>query len=104
MANTKEYIKINDINLFEKLKQLFNLYNNYELTLQNNHVYTLYSDGELTSQKGGCLYKQRSEHIIKYGFDKSLDPNLFPIKTVDNKFGYIIIDENNIEIIINKIK
>ena len=102
--NTKTYIKINDSDLSKKITDLFNTYNNYELTLENNHVYTLYSDGELTSQKGGRLYKQRTEHIIKYGFNKNLDPNLFPIKTIDNKFGYIIINENNIDIIRNKIK
>lgn len=104
IKDMKKIIKINDINLSNKLKKIFYKYNNYELVLENNHVYTLYSDGELTSQKGGRLYKQRTEHIIKYGFNKNLDPNLFPIKTIDNNFGYIIIAENNINIVRNEIK
>ena len=74
----------------EKLKEFFEKYHNYDLIKEDGMVCHIYSDGEVTLQKSGRLYKQRTEHIINYGLNDRINANLFPIKTSDNKFGYII--------------
>jgi len=83
---------MNDMSI---LKEFCNKYHNYDLIKEPGIVCHVYSDGEVTLQKSGNLYKQRSEHIIEYGFNNKINPDLFPMKTPDNNFGYIITKFEN---------
>ena len=80
---------INQDNM-DKFIETVTKYHDYNLIKEDDMVCHIYSDGEVTLQKSGRLYKQRTEHVIEYGFNKKLCPDLFPIKTPDNNFGYVI--------------
>jgi hypothetical protein len=59
-----------------------------------NTIYHIYSDGEITSQKGSWAYGQRSEFTSYYPLDKFIPVDYFPIvRTNSNgiKFGYAIV-------------
>jgi hypothetical protein len=45
-----------------------------------NIIYHIYSDGEITSQKGGWAYLQRSEFNENYNKCKNKYNDLFPMK------------------------
>jgi hypothetical protein len=64
-----------------------------------NLIYHLYNDGEITQQKGGRAYKQRTEFTMKMPIKNILDPNNFPMKL--NDFGYAIMTNENALIIRN---
>lgn len=59
-----------------------------------NTIYHIYSDGEITSQKGSWAYGQRSEFTSYYPLEKSIQTDYFPIVRTNsngNKFGYAIV-------------
>jgi hypothetical protein len=64
-----------------------------------NLIYHLYNDGEITQQKGGYAYKQRTEFTMEMPIKNILDPNNFPMKV--NDFGYAIMTNQNALIIRN---
>lgn len=60
----------------------------------SNRIIHLYNDGEITNQKGGHAYLQRSEFTDHFKLNIKLDPSKFPKKIFDNDgniiTGYII--------------
>jgi hypothetical protein len=58
-----------------------------------NWIYHIYSDGEVTSQKGGWAYLQRSEFNENYSRCKNKYNNLFPMNR--NEFTYAIVTREN---------
>ena len=57
-----------------------------------NRIYHLYDDGEITSQKGGWTYQQRSEFTVEYPFIYGKSPYIFPNKCGDHM--YVILTES----------
>jgi len=64
-----------------------------------NTIYHLYDDGQLTQQKGGWAYLQRSEFDIYYPIARklNLDISKFEYRRVANyiEYGYIIVTYEN---------
>jgi hypothetical protein len=64
-----------------------------------NTIYHFYNDGQITQQKGGWAYLQRSEFDIKYPIAKqlNLDTSKFKYIRVANnvEYGYIIASFEN---------
>ena len=58
-----------------------------------NIIYHIYSDGEVTSQKGGWAYLNRSEFNENYIKCKNKYNNLFPMKR--GEFTYAIVTREN---------
>ena len=60
-----------------------------------NIIHHIYDDGEITAQKGGFAYLQRTERTLSYplSFDKNLDAEKFPHKrtTPSRTYGYAIV-------------
>ena len=79
-----------------------NLVNNNE-SPNANIIYHLYSDGNITSQKGGWAYGQRTEFIAASSIDikMNLDIDKFKylLSTNTTTFGYIIVSEENARLI-----
>lgn len=71
-----------------------------------NKIYHLYSDGQITYQKGGWAYGHRSEFNVESGIDikMNLDINKFKylLTTNTNTFAYIIVSEENARLIKNE--
>jgi hypothetical protein len=102
------------IDIIENIYSLVNKYHNLDLVKPNdspnsNIITHIYSDGEITEQKGGFAYLQRNERIIKCPISNidngnfkilklDLDITKFP-KIKDNgsrsKFGYAIVLEKH---------
>ena len=99
--------------LLENIYNLINKYHNPDLVKPNdapnsNIITHIYSDGEITEQKGGFAYLQRNERTIKCPISNIDNGNLkkinlkfditkFP-KMKDNgsrKFGYAIVLEKH---------
>lgn len=83
----------------DKLQDLINKSHNPNLIIptespNGNRICHIYSDGEITDQKGGWAYLKRSETIVKYkiSFNYILSVN-FPILIGD--FGYAIVTLEN---------
>ena len=55
-----------------------------------NTIYHVYSDGEITYQKGGWAYLQRSVFTLVYPKFRDQYVDLFPIKQT-NKYGSIFM-------------
>lgn len=83
----------------DELKHLITASHNPNLVKPNespngNIIYHIYSDGEITEQKGGSAYLQRSERTLQYClYGINVDPAIFPNKraTDYNTFGYAIV-------------
>ena len=63
-----------------------------------NIIYHIYSDGEITYQKGGWAYLQRSEFTDKYSTCRKNYPDIFPLKRdykSQNTYGYAIVTEDD---------
>lgn len=71
---------------------------NQEESPNNNWIYHLYSDGEITHQKGGWAYCQRSEFTDKYPITGYKGSFIFPIKRNNNIYYAIMTRENAIKI------
>ena len=66
-----------------------------------NIIYHIYSDGEITFQKGGWAYLQRSEFTDSYALSlKKKYYELFPIKHSTN-ISYAIVTEKDAKSIRN---
>ena len=58
----------------------------------SNTIYHIYNDGEITDQKGGWAYQQRTMRPTWYGLCRSFDATKFPLKSGDqNQYGYAIV-------------
>ena len=93
-------------NTYEHIYELIKLYHNPNLVIptedsNGNIIYHLYSDGEITYQKGGSVYLQRTEFPSTTSINSNinLDINRFPLHRgtgnyinngTTNTFGYII--------------
>jgi hypothetical protein len=67
---------------------------NFSLSPNANRIYHIYSNGQITNQKGSYAYLLRSEFIDKYTFlykNYNLD---FPLKNSDNEY-YAIVEETH---------
>jgi hypothetical protein len=64
-----------------------------------NKIYHIYSDGEITNQKGGFAYLRRSEFIVKSAVLSSFEKRSFPIKSLT--FSYAIVTEEHAVLIRN---
>lgn len=78
----------------ESIVDLINKSHNPNLVIPDespngNLIYHIYSDGEVTSQKGGWAYLQRSEFNENYNRFKNNYVNLFPLKR--GEFTYAIV-------------
>ena len=67
----------------------------------SDHVYHLYSDGELTHQKGGFCYQRRTEFTEKCSFFCKELVTL-PKETNDTNFTYAILTEEEGVLLCNK--
>ena len=96
---------------FQEICNFINSVHNPSLVIPNespngNIIYHIYSDGEITYQKGGWAYQQRSEFTEKYPSFKKNYVDIFPIKIQDynNKLSYAIVTIADAEKIVNMIK
>jgi hypothetical protein len=97
---------------FEQLKQFIHACNdpkliNTQLSPLENTIYHIYSDGEITEQKGSWAYGQRNERTWSYPkFDNLYQKGLFPYerKSDFGTFGYAIVTKENAEKIIEMMK
>ena len=83
---------------FEQIKDAIEKAHNPSLVIKTespngNIIYHLYSDGEITSQKGGWAYLQRSEFTSKYSLCKKNYFDIFPMKL--KNLSYAIVTEND---------
>ena len=113
--STNTATKQDIIDIIENIYSLVNKYHNPDLIKSNdspnsNIITHIYSDGEITEQKGGFAYLQRSERTIeppvtKYNnikkiicnIDRNIDICRFP-KIKDNEkyeYGYAIVLERH---------
>ena len=81
--------------LYELIKQFHNPNLIKEEEQPNdNIIYHIYNDGEITHQKGGWAYRQRTEFIEQSPIRiRKFDFSKFPIQTknlYDQNIGYII--------------
>lgn len=68
------------------------------LRKQNGMVYEIWEDGEVTMQKSGSLYNQRSLHSMKDPFELSLPQNQFPPETYTGHLhACIAVEDNKVE-------
>ncbi len=66
-----------------------------------NIIYHIYCDGEITSQKGGWAYLQRSEFTDSYALSlKKKYFDIFPIKG-NGRYSYAIVTEKDAKTIRN---
>jgi hypothetical protein len=97
----------NDYNLKEDLykKILYLIEKNHDKSLVNkelapndNIIYHIYNDGEITEQKGSWAYLARTERTLENGISNNFNSNIFPIKSIyddKNMYGYAIMSKNN---------
>ena len=87
-----------------KIYKMLEELNNDSLVIHNespnsNTIYHLYSDGNITYQKGGCVYGQRSEFNLKPSItikmNLDIDKFKYIVTTSTNTFGYIIVSDVN---------
>lgn len=96
---------------YEQLKELIHSCNNpklvnTELSPLENTIYHIYSDGEITEQKGSWAYGQRNERTLSYPkFDNIYQTKLFPYerKSDFGTFGYAIVTKKDADEIIEMI-
>lgn len=60
----------------------------------DNMVYQVWEDGEITLQKGGSLWGQRTLHTIAFGGGKSIPIESMPKQNYDCSHGYVIVGSN----------
>jgi len=75
---------------------------NKDMSPNENTIYHIYNDGEITQQKGSYAYMQRAEITIKPAVQYKHIFN-FPNKNV-NGIGYAIVSENDANIIRDMLK
>ena len=80
---------------------------NIDIAPNTNTIYHLYNDGEITSQKGGFAYKQRSEFMIKPPLYNIKNMNIeLPVKIKNNNdnISYAILTREECEYYYEKLK
>jgi len=89
-CEAKPMVPTTDDELYEFIKQCHNpdLVDPKE-SPNGNYIIHIYNDGEITEQKGGWAYGQRSERTMVYELSHTYDPTKFPISSPSN-FGKII--------------
>ena len=50
----------------------------------SNTIYHIYNDGEITEQKGGWAYQNRTMRTVKCSLYRSFDITKFPLRAGDN--------------------
>ena len=92
----------------QEIYEMLEKYHNDDLFIPNeapngNTIYHLYSDGQITYQKGGFAYLQRSEFDLKDCIYKTLNLDVDKFKQkrevkynsygreITNTFGYVIV-------------
>lgn len=82
----------------QEFKELIAKHSNDSLAEQDDMVYQVWEDGEVTLQKSGELLWQRNLHCIEYGATaKAVSTELFPHQ--HNNHGYAFVSkEGAIEI------
>jgi len=60
-----------------------------------NTIFHIYSNGEITYQKGGWAYLQRSEFSSSCVSLKKNYNNIFPIKVCGSSISYAIVSNND---------
>ncbi len=64
---------------------------------KNPMVYSVWEDGEITIEKGGNLFGQRSLHCVSYMVAKNPFPvDMLPVKNYGNSHGRIFCDTKEI--------
>lgn len=58
-----------------------------------NVIYHLYDNGEITHQKGGWAYQQRSEFTLRSRLFYGKSPYTFPQKTHDHTYAILTEEE-----------
>ena len=104
-SNVNSNLEVNIDNIKNTIYNLLSRYHNPNLvdikqTPNENTIYHLYNDGEITTQKGSYAYGDRNERTY---YDKlynknSIDINkflLFRNDNINNKYGYIIATKKN---------
>lgn len=62
----------------------------------DNMVYQVWEDGEITLQKGGSLWNQRTLHTIAFGLPhKKIPTATMPCLNGDASHGYVIVGSND---------
>ena len=83
----------------ETVKELINSCNNPELINRDiapngNIIYKIYSDGEITFEKGGNAYGKRTLHTLMSSCMRNKFADLFPLKITGSynvEYGYAIV-------------
>jgi hypothetical protein len=71
-----------------------NLVDPYE-SPNGNTIYHIYCDGEITYQKGGLAYLQRSEFSSSCVSLKKNYYDLFPVKVSGNRISYAVVTQDD---------
>jgi hypothetical protein len=70
----------------------------------SNIIYHIYSDGEITRQKGGDVYLRRNEFPVETSLCVNFNVEVFPLKKHVNKhdtYGYAIVTQEDAKMIRN---
>ena len=73
----------------------------------DNRIYHIYEDGEITHQKGSYAYLNRTEFVEKYGSVRNIPADIFPITFKKNMWqthGYAIVTQEDAYAILEKLK
>jgi hypothetical protein len=79
------------------------------LAPNDNTIYHIYNDGEVTHQKGSYAYRQRTEFVAVYAAENNINipADVFPITFVGQhhrKYGYAIVSREHAFLILEKLK
>lgn len=73
------------------IQKLIDKANNDSLKEQTGHVYQVWDDGEITSQKSGRLFGQRTIHCLRPAITKDIDKSIkWPHVTGKNGFAFVV--------------
>lgn len=74
-----------------RIGDMIRLAHNPALAQQEGHVYQIWDDGEITSQKAGALLNQRILHMLVPGYTQSRLPvSMFPVvNTLGNAYAFV---------------
>lgn len=61
-----------------------------------DHVYEIWEDGELTSTKGGRLFRKRSLHRIQFPF---LDEDIWEVPEDQDHKSMVVVDRTALEVL-----
>jgi len=58
-----------------------------------NRIYHIYSDGEITNQKGGWAYLQRNEFLSQYPISDYKKKYVFPLKISTHSYAIVTLED-----------